>query len=99
MTDIERIKSEFPKIIKVLEKYHKKVDRSLEIPLEEYNRRQKAVIQALEKEGFLVGIVFSDEHYCGDVPKFVAISATTAVWSLTVRLIFMKRRTPSNSQY
>jgi Xaa-Pro aminopeptidase len=65
---IDRIKEEFPKILKIIEKYKDKVDPSLEIPLDEYKRRQKAVHSVLKENGFSVGFVFSDEHYCGDVP-------------------------------
>jgi len=65
---IDRIKEEFPKILKIIEKYKDKVDPSLEIPLDEYKRRQKAVYSVLKDNGFSVGFVFSDEHYCGDVP-------------------------------
>jgi Xaa-Pro aminopeptidase len=65
---ISEIKADFNKIIKVIEKYKDKVKPFLEIPLEEYKRRQVAVYNALEEEGYLAGVVFSDEHYCGDVP-------------------------------
>ncbi|MHA1488406.1 MAG: M24 family metallopeptidase [Promethearchaeota archaeon] len=65
---IKRIKDEFEKIIEVIGKYADKVDPFLEIPFEEYKRRQDNVNKALEERGFLVGVVFSDEHYCGDVP-------------------------------
>ena len=65
---IKRIKDEFEKIIEVIEKYADKVDPFLEIPFEEYKRRQDNVYKALEERSFLVGVVFSDEHYCGDVP-------------------------------
>ncbi len=65
---IERLKGEFEKILEVIKKYKDKIDPFLEISREEYKRRQNAVNEELEKKGFLVGIVFSDEHYCGDVP-------------------------------
>lgn len=65
---ISEIKADFNKIIKVIEKYKDKVKPFLEIPLKEYKRRQVAVYNALEEEGYLAGVVFSDEHYCGDVP-------------------------------
>ena len=65
---MDRIYVEFRKIIAVLRKYYFKVDPKLEIPLDEYKRRQDAVNAALEGAGFSAGIVFSDEHYCGDVP-------------------------------
>ncbi|TFF94117.1 MAG: M24 family metallopeptidase [Promethearchaeota archaeon] len=65
---LTRIYSEFRKIISVIKNYYYKADPQLEIPLDEYKRRQKLVLDALEKEGFKIGLVFSDEHYCGDVP-------------------------------
>jgi len=65
---ISEIKADFNKIIKVIEKYMDKVKPFLEIPFKEYKRRQVAVYNALEEEGYLAGVVFSDEHYCGDVP-------------------------------
>ncbi len=65
---IERLEGEFKKILEVIKKYQDKIDPFLEVPIEEYKRRQTAVIGELEKNGFSVGIVFSDEHYCGDVP-------------------------------
>jgi Xaa-Pro aminopeptidase len=44
------------------------VERELSVPLSEFKRRQQSVAQALAARGLDVGIVFSDEHYCGDVP-------------------------------
>ena len=45
-----------------------KIDKTLRIGKEEFQRRQKAVYQALAAAGFDAGIVYSDEHYHGDVP-------------------------------
>lgn len=45
-----------------------KIDKTLRVGKEEFQRRQKAVYQALAKAGFDGGIVYSDEHYHGDVP-------------------------------
>ena len=39
-----------------------------EADLHEFLRRQRAVSDALAEQGLPVGFVFSDEHYCGDVP-------------------------------
>jgi len=44
------------------------IDRSLSVPKEEFQARVRNVNAALERRGHKVGIVFSDEHYCGDVP-------------------------------
>lgn len=38
------------------------------IPTSEFSSRQAKVIEALDKAGIDCGIVYSDEHYCGDVP-------------------------------
>lgn len=43
-------------------------DKSYYLPPGEFTSRQQKVMQMLEKEGFDCGIVYSDEHYCGDVP-------------------------------
>ena len=45
-----------------------KIDKSLRVEKEEFQQRQKAVWEALSKAGFDGGIVYSDEHYHGDVP-------------------------------
>ena len=45
-----------------------RIDKSLRVERPEFERRQKAVWEALEKAGFDAGIVYSDEHYHGDVP-------------------------------
>ncbi len=45
-----------------------KLDKTLRVGREEFERRQKAVYTALEAAGFDAGIVYSDEHYHGDVP-------------------------------
>lgn len=45
-----------------------KIDKNLRVGMEEFQRRQKAVYQALAAAGFDGGIVYSDEHYHGDVP-------------------------------
>jgi hypothetical protein len=44
------------------------IEKSLEVPPEEFARRQTATWQMLEQAGLDVGFVFSDEHYDGDVP-------------------------------
>ena len=45
-----------------------KFDKTLRVEKPEFQRRQKAVYEALKKAGFDGGIVYSDEHYHGDVP-------------------------------
>ncbi|MDR3551571.1 MAG: M24 family metallopeptidase [Clostridia bacterium] len=44
------------------------IDKELRVPYEEFRRRQSAVYNELQKAGFDIGIVYSDEHYNGDVP-------------------------------
>ena len=45
-----------------------KIDKTLRVEKAEFQQRQKAVWEALSKAGFDGGIVYSDEHYHGDVP-------------------------------
>ncbi len=45
-----------------------KVDKQFLLPPEEFTQRQKNVVNMLTENGFDCGIVYSDEHYCGDVP-------------------------------
>ena len=61
------LRDEFRKVLGILE-HCETVDKHRAVPTEEFVRRQKAVYAALEKEGFSLGVVFSDEHYAGDVP-------------------------------
>jgi len=44
------------------------IDREYMAPREEFQSRVLRLNQALQKHGHAVGIVFSDEHYSGDVP-------------------------------
>ena len=62
-----QVKDEFGKITKILETYEAP-DKTFSVPTSEFVRRQKATTAAIERQGFQVGLVFSDEHYCGDVP-------------------------------
>ncbi len=45
-----------------------KFDKTLRVERPEFERRQKAVYEGLKAAGFDGGIVYSDEHYHGDVP-------------------------------
>ncbi|MDD3109785.1 MAG: M24 family metallopeptidase [Eubacteriales bacterium] len=45
-----------------------KVDKGLRVEKEEFASRRRKVAQALKAKGIDCGIVYSDEHYCGDVP-------------------------------
>jgi Xaa-Pro aminopeptidase len=44
------------------------IDKTYRIGKEEFARRHKAVAEALQNAGLDCGIVYSDEHYNGDVP-------------------------------
>jgi len=44
------------------------IDREYMAPREEFLARVERVNAALHRHGHIVGLVFSDEHYCGDVP-------------------------------
>lgn len=44
------------------------VDREYMAPREEFQARVRRVNDALQRHGHTVGLVFSDEHYAGDVP-------------------------------
>jgi Xaa-Pro aminopeptidase len=44
------------------------IDREYMAPREEFQSRVARVTDALQKHGHTVGLVFSDEHYAGDVP-------------------------------
>lgn len=44
------------------------VDREYSAPREEFQSRVRRVNDALQRDGHTVGLVFSDEHYAGDVP-------------------------------
>lgn len=45
-----------------------KIDRNLRVERDEFLSRRQKVAQALKAKGIDCGIVYSDEHYCGDVP-------------------------------
>ena len=45
-------------------------DKEYRIPEEEFKERFRKTYAAMEAAGIEVGFVYSDEHYCGDVPYF-----------------------------
>ncbi len=45
-------------------------DKEYRIPEEEFRLRWKKTWDELERRGIDLGFVYSDEHYCGDVPYF-----------------------------
>lgn len=68
MDKITRLKQEWKKVVPIIEAYQDRIDPSYQTPLKEFRRRQRLVSKALCEAGYDVGFVFSDEHYCGDVP-------------------------------
>lgn len=58
------------KIISEVLKKAPSFDKEYRIPESEFKARHAKVYAALEKAGIDVGFVYSDEHYCGDVPYF-----------------------------
>src|SRR5205085_3400030 len=44
------------------------IDREYAAPREEFQARVRRTNEALQRHGHTVGLVFSDEHYAGDVP-------------------------------
>jgi len=61
-----QLKDEFKKVHRILSRCEV-VDPFYSIPTREFLARQRKVYQALASKGISVGIVFSDEHYDGDV--------------------------------
>jgi len=68
MRKMARLNGEWKKIARVIQAYDGKIDPLFMTPPGEFKRRQALVKRALAAKGFDAGFVFSDEHYCGDVP-------------------------------
>ncbi|MFX0132498.1 MAG: hypothetical protein ACFFDN_02510, partial [Candidatus Hodarchaeota archaeon] len=64
------LSNDFKKVLKIIEKYKPLINPMTFIDAEEFVRRFKITIKKLNEAGFKLGFVFSDEHYCGDVPYF-----------------------------
>ncbi len=64
---ITQIKDEFEKVLKVLETTEP-VDKTFSIPEKEFIERQKKTYAGIKSVGLDAGIVFSDQHYNGDMP-------------------------------
>ncbi len=62
-----QMQDEFRKVCRVLETTPA-IDKHFTIQLEEYRDRQRKVAAAVAQAECDVGFVFSDQHYCGDVP-------------------------------
>ena len=65
--DIKRWSREAEIVAEVL-KNAPSIDKDFRIKKDEFLKRQKKVADALERVGLSCGIVYSDEHYNGDVP-------------------------------
>ena len=64
---IVELRQDFDKVLHVLERCEV-VDKQVQVPTEEFVRRQQVTWRALQAAGLDVGFVLSDEHYDGDVP-------------------------------
>ena len=65
--DSGRLRKDFEKVLRVLEKTPK-INKHLRVEKEEFQSRVKRIQDVLSAADLEVGLVFSDEHYCGDVP-------------------------------
>ena len=65
LTDLHR--GDLERVLRVLEDTPS-IDREVLAPVEEFQARVRRVNETLSRTSHKVGIVFSDEHYCGDVP-------------------------------
>jgi Xaa-Pro aminopeptidase len=65
---IARLKSQWARVLRVVEAYQGRIDPLYSTPPSEFERRQRLAQTALTEAGYDVGFVFSDEQYCGDVP-------------------------------
>jgi len=64
---MEGHRQDFDKVLRVLQDAPA-IDREYLAPIEEFQGRVRRTNEALQKQGHTVGLVFSDEHYAGDVP-------------------------------
>jgi len=60
-------RQDLDKVLRVLQETPA-IDREYMAPREEFQARARRTSQALQQHGHTVGLVFSDEHYAGDVP-------------------------------
>ncbi len=64
---LARFREEFEKVSKIIETTPA-IDKRFAISREEFLDRQRRAAEAVAKLGLDAGVVFSDQHYCGDVP-------------------------------
>lgn len=65
--DSVRLRSDFEKVLRILEQTPA-VDKQRRVGKKEFQSRVERVQAALVAANLEAGLVFSDEHYCGDVP-------------------------------
>lgn len=65
--DERRLTTDFEKVLRVLS-HARHVDKTRRIHRDEFLSRAQATHARLKDAGHEIGLVFSDEHYCGDVP-------------------------------
>src|SRR3954447_5797531 len=63
----EHHREDLTKVLRVLQDTLP-IDREYMAPIEEFQSRVRRTNQVLQRHGHTVGLVFSDEHYAGDVP-------------------------------
>src|SRR3954447_10155404 len=63
----EHHREDLTKVLRVLQDTLP-IDREYMAPIEEFQSRVRRTNQVLQQHGHTVGLVFSDEHYAGDVP-------------------------------
>src|SRR3954469_11321833 len=66
-TPLEAHSHDLERVLRVLQDTPS-IDREYMAPREEFQARVRQVNDALQRHGHTVGLVFSDEHYAGDVP-------------------------------
>src|SRR5206468_6345035 len=66
-TPLEAHSHDLERVLRVLQDTPS-IDREYLAPVEEFQARVRRTNEALQKHGHTVGLVFSDEHYAGDVP-------------------------------
>jgi len=64
---VEAHRQDLERVLRILQETPA-VDREYMAPREEFQGRVRRVNEALQRHGHTVGLVFSDEHYAGDVP-------------------------------
>jgi Xaa-Pro aminopeptidase len=66
-SDFAAHRQDLEKVLRVLQETPA-IDREYMAPREEFQARVRRTNEALQRHGHTVGLVFSDEHYAGDVP-------------------------------